>query len=63
MLDVISQSMADATPVFEKIVDNLLRLFGTQFAAVQLLRDGVIEMPAAGGKPGFEKLAAHYPEA
>ena len=61
ILKVISSSPTDTQPVFDAIVDNLLRLFGTQFAAVQLLRDGVIEMPAAGGKPGFEKLAAHYP--
>jgi GAF domain-containing protein/CheY-like chemotaxis protein len=61
ILKVISSSPTDTRPVFDAIVDNLLRLFGTQFAAVQLLRDGVIEMPAAGGKPGFERLAARYP--
>jgi signal transduction histidine kinase/CheY-like chemotaxis protein/putative methionine-R-sulfoxide reductase with GAF domain len=47
--------------VFDAIVDNLLRLFGTQFAAVQLLRNGTVEMPAVGGKAGFEKLAERYP--
>jgi GAF domain-containing protein len=42
-------------------VRNLLRLFGTRFATVQLLHDGMIEMPAAGGQPGFERIMESYP--
>ncbi len=61
ILRVISSSPTDVQPVFDAIVASLLRLFGTQFAAVQLLRDGVVTMPASGGRPGFEKLAERYP--
>jgi hypothetical protein len=39
-------------------VRNLLRLFGTSYATVQLLHDGMIHMAALDGEPGFEKLAA-----
>jgi adenylate cyclase len=53
--------MADTKPVFDAIVRNLLRLFGTRFAVVQLLEDGMIHMPAIGGEDGFERLAARYP--
>jgi hypothetical protein len=53
--------MTDTKPVFDAIVRNLLRLFGTSFATVQLLHDGMIHMAALDGLPGFEKLAAYYP--
>jgi GAF domain-containing protein len=61
ILASISGSMTDAKPVFDAIVRNLLRLFGTRFAAVQLLKDGTIYMPAGDGEPGFEKLTNYYP--
>ncbi len=61
ILRVISSSPTDVQPVFDAIVASLLRLFGTEFAAVQLLRGGIVTMPAAGGKPGFERLAERYP--
>ena len=61
ILKVISGSPTSTQPVFDAIVGSLLRLFGTQFAAVQLLREGRIEMPAVGGKEGFEKLAEKFP--
>ena len=61
ILASISGSMTDAKPVFDAIVRNLLRLFGTRFAVVQLLRDGIIHMPAADGQPGFERLVDRYP--
>jgi len=61
ILASISGSMTDTKPVFDAIVRNLLRLFGTRFAAVLLLRDGVIEMPAVDGQPGFERLAERFP--
>jgi len=61
ILSSISGSMADAKPVFDAIVRNLLRLFGTRFAVVQVLHDGIIHMPAAGGQPGFERLVDRYP--
>ena len=52
ILASISGSMTDAKPVFDAIVRNLLRLFGTRFAVVQVLHDGIIHMPAADGQPG-----------
>jgi GAF domain-containing protein len=61
ILRVISSSPTDVQPVFDAIVASLLRLFGTQFAAVQLLRAGSVTMPAVGGKPGFERLAERFP--
>jgi GAF domain-containing protein len=38
-----------------------LRLFGTRFALVLLLRDGMLEVGGIKGDPGFEKLAEYYP--
>src|ERR1039458_4940464 len=61
ILSSISGSMTDATPVFDAIVRNLLRLFGTRFAIVVLLRDGMIEIAGFKGEPGFEKFAARFP--
>jgi two-component system, NtrC family, sensor kinase len=58
ILSSISGSIADTGPVFEAIVRNLLRLFGTRFAFVGLLRNGMIEL---AGVKGAEKLADHYP--
>jgi len=42
-------------------VRNLLRLFGTRFAVVQTLHDGMVEMPAVDGDPGFQRLIDRYP--
>ena len=61
VLASISGSMADTQPVFERIVRNLRRLFGTRFAVLQLLNCDMIEMPAVDGEPGFERLRDHYP--
>ena len=61
ILSSISASLRDAKPVFDTIVRNLLRLFGTKFAVVQLLMDGIVHMPAADGEPGFEHILAQYP--
>jgi GAF domain-containing protein/anti-sigma regulatory factor (Ser/Thr protein kinase) len=61
ILASISGSMTDAKPVFDAIVRNMLRLFGTRFASLQLLRDGMIEMPAADGEAGIEKIKERYP--
>jgi GAF domain-containing protein len=58
----LSGSMTDTKPVFDAIVRNLLRLFGTSYATVQLLQDGMCHMAALDGELGYEKLAAHYPQ-
>jgi GAF domain-containing protein len=61
VLSSISGSMTDTKPVFDTIVRNLLRLFGTRFAVVQTLHDGTVQMPAVDGDPGFERLIDRYP--
>ena len=61
ILSSISNSMTETKPVFDAIVRNLLRLFSPRFATVQVLREGIVEMPAAGGQPGFEKITERYP--
>ena len=61
ILSSISGSMTDTKPVFDAIVRNLLRLFSTRFAVVQTLHDGMVEMPAVDGDPGFERLIDRYP--
>ena len=61
VLRVISSSPGELQPVFDAIVRNLLRLFGTSFATVQLVQDGMMHLVAFDGEPGFENLAAHFP--
>jgi len=61
ILSSISGSTTDTQPVFEAIVRNLLRLFGSSFAFVGLLRDGMIEVAGLKGEPGFENLAERLP--
>src|SRR5712671_258115 len=61
ILASLSGSMTDTKPVFDAIVRSLLRLFGTSFATVQLVQDGMMHLAAFDGEQGFEKLAAHFP--
>jgi GAF domain-containing protein len=61
ILSSISGSITDPQPVFDAILRNLLRLFGTRFAIVTLVRDGTLELVGITGEPGFEKLAEYYP--
>jgi two-component system, NtrC family, sensor kinase len=61
ILASMSGSMTDSQRVFDAIVRNLLRLFGTRFAVVVLLLDGMIHVAALDGEPGFEKLADRFP--
>ena len=58
VLASISGSMADTQPVFERIVQNVRRLFGTRFAVLQLLHCDMVEMPAVDGQ-GIERLREH----
>ena len=58
ILSSMSGSIADTKPVFDAIVRNLLRLFGTRFATIMLLQDGIIHLCAVAGDPGFERLTA-----
>ncbi len=61
VLQVISGSMADATPVFEKILDSCQRLFGASDLGVFLV-DGVQLQAAAWRGTGFsEWVPRSYP--
>jgi GAF domain-containing protein len=61
ILASMSGSITETKPVFDAILRNLLRLFGTSYAVVQLLHDGMIHLVAFDGEPGFERLASYYP--
>ena len=47
VLQVISSSMADPKPVFEKILDSCERLFGTEHLGIVVVRDDGLVHPAA----------------
>ncbi len=55
VLQVISGSVSDASPVFDKILDSCQRLFASEQLAVMLLRDGRV-YPTAWRGPAFDKL-------
>jgi two-component system, NtrC family, sensor kinase len=61
ILASISSSSADPRPVFEAILRNLLRLFGTRYAIVVLVQNDILELVGIQGEPGFEKMAMGYP--
>jgi signal transduction histidine kinase len=61
VLSAISSSIADATPVFDKILDSCERLFAGKVAGINLVgEDGLIRQAAYHG-PGREELAKIYP--
>jgi GAF domain-containing protein len=61
ILASMSGSMTETKPVFEAIVRNLLRLFGTGYAVVALRHGEVFELAGFKGEPGFERLQEVYP--
>jgi PAS domain S-box-containing protein len=61
ILTVMSNSTTDVQPVFDAIVKNVQRLFGTSFAVLQLVREGRLELVAYDGQPGFERITAEFP--
>jgi GAF domain-containing protein/anti-sigma regulatory factor (Ser/Thr protein kinase) len=63
ILGSLSSSVTDTQPVFDAIVRNVLRLFGTRYTAVFMLRGEMLELAALKGDPGFEKqFAAAFPQ-
>ena len=60
VLQVISGSMADAMPVFEKVLDSCQRLFGTHEMGICLEHDGMIDFPAYRGAFG-NMVKEYYP--
>jgi GAF domain-containing protein len=61
ILASISGSVADTKPVFDAIVRSLRRLFGTRFAMVQVLKDGMVHLAAAAQDAEFETLSQQFP--
>ena len=62
VLQVIGSSMADAKPVFERIVDSIERLFDCRQIAIFLTPgDGLVHMVAGRGIK-MESLFAVYPQ-
>jgi two-component system, NtrC family, sensor kinase len=61
ILASITGSTADTRPVFEAILSNLSRLFGTRYALILLVRDGMLHFAGSKGPPGIEKFAERYP--
>ena len=57
VLNVISNSVSDAEPVFEKIVESCERIFATSRVGLNLIGpDGLVHAGAYGKFPGAEKL-------
>src|SRR5262245_27467727 len=61
ILASISGSVTDTKPVFDVIVQNLRRLFGTRVAMVQVLKDGMAHLAAAAQDEEFETLNQQFP--
>ena len=62
ILASLTGTIPDAKPVFEAIVRNLQRLFDTRLAVVQVLKDGMVHL-AAAGREEYEILAKRFPRA
>jgi signal transduction histidine kinase len=60
ILASLTGPIADAKPVFDAIVRNLQRLFDTRLSMVQLLKDGVQYLAAAGDEE-YDRLARNFP--
>ena len=50
VLQVVSGSMGDARPVFEKVLDSCERLFAANEVSISLVRDGLLECGAFRGE-------------
>jgi GAF domain-containing protein len=62
VLQVISSSVSDTQPVFERILASTMRLFNCMETAIFLAPgDGQLHF-AAGNGPAVTKLAANYPQ-
>src|SRR5262245_53045094 len=62
ILASITGSITDAKPVFDAIARNLRRLFDTRLAVVQVLKDGMVHLAAAGSEREFKLLSKHFPQ-
>ena len=63
ILASISGSIANTKPVFDAIVRNVVRLFGTKYAAVFMLHGNQLELAALKGDPFSDgRFAASFPQ-
>jgi len=60
ILASLTGPIPEAKPIFDAIVRNLQRLFDTPLAMVQLLKDGVQYLAAAGDEE-YDRLAKNFP--
>jgi GAF domain-containing protein len=63
ILASLAGSITDAKPVFDAITRNLRRLFDTRLVVVQVLKDGMIHLAAAGSESEFKRLSRYFPQA
>jgi two-component system, NtrC family, sensor kinase len=63
ILASIAESITDAKPVFDAVARNLRRLFDTRLVVVQVLKDEMIYLAAAGSESQFKLLSRHFPQA
>jgi GAF domain-containing protein len=61
ILASISGSITDAQPVFDAIVRNLRRLFDTDLAMVQVVKDGMVHLAAAAHEHEFATINKLFP--
>jgi class 3 adenylate cyclase len=61
ILASITGSISDTKPVFDAIVRNLQRLFGTRLAMVQIVRDGMVHLAATTTGEEFDAMAKLFP--
>jgi PAS domain S-box-containing protein len=61
ILTSISGSITDTGPVFDAIVENVERLFGTRFVGLFLVQEGNINLVAHSKEPRFAGIVASYP--
>jgi signal transduction histidine kinase len=61
ILQVISHSMADAQPVFDKIIASCQRQFNSSRVGINLLREDGMVINAAYGGPGAEEFRSMFP--
>jgi GAF domain-containing protein len=60
VLQVIGSSIADTTPVFEKILDSCQKLFATEQLGILLVRDGLTHAPAWRGS-ALQAIVESFP--
>ena len=61
ILSVISNSVSDTTPVFDKILDSCLHLFGTEQIGIFLADDVAVVHSVAWRGDALESIRRNFP--